>query len=90
MDRTPPRALRSLIAILVIAVIVLPLRVVMISLGTGYVPSWAFGILIAILIVLMIVRIIAMVGFGCPPYDFSRLYVQKQRMERREKVKGSL
>ena len=85
MNRTPPRALRSLIVILVIAIVVISLIVAIISLGTGYVPSWALGILIASLIVLVIIRIIAMVSFGYPPYDFSRLYAQNREWKEKKK-----
>jgi nicotinamide riboside transporter PnuC len=85
MSRTAPSALRSLIVILVIAVVVIAIIVAMISVGLGYVPSWALLILIASFILLVIVRIIAMAGFGFPPYDFSRLY--QQNKEEKEKKK---
>jgi hypothetical protein len=76
MSRTAPRSLRSLIVILVIAVIAISLIVVIIGLSTGSVPSWALGLLIGSFIVLVFIRIIAMVGYGYPSYDFSRLYAQ--------------
>lgn len=74
-----------MIVILVIAVVAIALIVAMISVGLGYVPSWALGILIASFIVLVIVHIIAMVGFGYPRYDFTRLYAQNKEGEEKNK-----
>ena len=88
MNRTPPRALRSLTVILVIAVIAISLIVVMIILGMGYVASWAFGILIAVLIVLVIVRIIIVVGVGYLPYDFSGLCAQNVEWKEKKNVES--
>jgi hypothetical protein len=85
MNRTAPRTLRSLILILVVAILAISLIVVMIGLGTGSVPSWALGILIGSLIVLVIIRIIAMVGYGYPSYDFSRLYAQSGESKEKKK-----
>jgi hypothetical protein len=83
MNRTPPRALVSWISILVTAIIIFSFMVVIISLGSGSVPSWALAILITSLIGLVIIRAIAMFRFGYPPYDFSRLYTQNK--EEKEK-----
>jgi hypothetical protein len=58
---------------------------VIIGLRKGCIPSWAFGILTAILAVPVIVRIIGMVGSGCLLYDFSTMV-----QNRRKKVKGPL
>jgi membrane-anchored glycerophosphoryl diester phosphodiesterase (GDPDase) len=76
MNRTPPRALVTWISILVIAIVIFSLVVVIISLVSGSVPSWALAILITSLISLVIIRAIAMFRFGYPSYDFSRLYEQ--------------
>jgi membrane-anchored glycerophosphoryl diester phosphodiesterase (GDPDase) len=83
MNRTPPRALVTWISILVIAIVIFSLVVVIISLVSGSVPSWALAILIASLISLVIIRAIAMFRFGYPSYDFSRLY--EQNRESKEK-----
>jgi uncharacterized RDD family membrane protein YckC len=85
MSRTAPRSLRSLIVILVIAILAISLIVVLISLGTGSVPSWALGMLIGSFIVLVFIRIIAMVGYGYPSYDFSRLYGQSGESKEKKK-----
>jgi membrane-anchored glycerophosphoryl diester phosphodiesterase (GDPDase) len=85
MDRTPPRALVSWISILVTAIVVFSLIVVIISVASGSVPSWALAILITSLIGLVIIRAIAMFRFGYPPYDFTRLYEQnKEEKEKRQ------
>jgi len=78
MGRTPPNALKLLISVLVIVVVVFALIVAIISVGLGYVPSWALYILIGSLIAFVIIRIVAMVGFDYPPYDFSRIYEQNR------------
>lgn len=84
MDRTPSRTLESLTVILLIALVAYSVIVVIISLGVGSVPLWVFGILIAILIVLVIVRIIAMAGFGYPPYNSTRLFGQTKEEEKKK------
>jgi membrane-anchored glycerophosphoryl diester phosphodiesterase (GDPDase) len=83
MNRTPPRALVTWISILVIAIVIFSLVVVIISLVSGSVPSWALAILITSLISLVIIRAIAMFRFGYPSYDFSRFY--EQNRESKEK-----
>ena len=74
MDRTPPRTLVSAITILVTIIVIFSVVVVIISLATGDVPSWALATLIASLIALVIIRGIAMARYGYPPYDFSPFY----------------
>jgi hypothetical protein len=85
MSRTAPRSLRSLIVILVVAVLAISLIVVTISLAIGNVPSWVLGLLIGSFIVLVFIRIIAMVGYGYPSYDFSRLYAQSGESKEKKK-----
>ncbi len=83
MNRNPSRALGLAISALVIAIFAIILILVFIGstdsglmMGTRYFPFWVFGIIITILIVMFIVRIIVWVGFGYPPYRYSRLYWQ--------------
>ncbi len=85
MNRTPPRALKSLISILVIVVIAFALIVAVISVVLGYVPSLALALLIGSLIALVIIRIVAMVAFDYPSYDFSRIYKQNQDTNEKKK-----
>jgi membrane protein YdbS with pleckstrin-like domain len=85
MNHTPPRALVSWISILVTAIVIFSLIVVIISLGSGSVPSWAIAILFTSLIGLVIIRAIAMFRFGYPSYDFSQLYAQSGESKEKKK-----
>jgi amino acid transporter len=85
MDRTPPRALKSLISILLVFVIVFAIVVAIISVSLGYAPSWALAILFVSFIALVVFRIVALAGFGYPRYDFSRLYDQNKELKEKKK-----
>jgi membrane-anchored glycerophosphoryl diester phosphodiesterase (GDPDase) len=85
MSRPPPKALVTWISILVIAIVIFSLIVVIISMVSGSVPSWAIAILITSLIGLVIIRAIAMFSFGYPPYDSSRLFEQNREGEEKKK-----
>jgi len=85
MDRTPSRALKSLISILLVFVIAFAIMAAIISVDLGYVPSWALAILFGSFIALVVIRIVAMAGFGYPRYDFSRLYNQNEELKEKKK-----
>jgi membrane-anchored glycerophosphoryl diester phosphodiesterase (GDPDase) len=85
MVSTPPKALVSWISILVVAILIFSLIVVIISVASGNVPSWALAILITSLIGLVIIRAIAMFSYGYPAYDFSPLYAQKKEENEKKK-----
>ena len=85
MNGTSPRSLRSLVLVLLIATIAFAIMAVIFILATGSIPDWALALLFASLIALVIIRIVAMVGYGYPPYDSSRLFAQNKEQKEEKK-----
>jgi len=91
MNRNPSRALGLAVSALVIAIFAILLIFIALGptgsgtmMGARHFPFWVFGVVIAILIVMFIVRIIVWVGFGYPPYRYSRIYWQNGPFQREQ------
>jgi membrane protein YdbS with pleckstrin-like domain len=78
MNGSPPKSIDWLIRFLLFAAVVIVVIIFIFVLAVGPPPLWALGILFAVLIALVIVRLIGLAGFGYPRYDFSKLYAQNK------------
>ena len=85
MNGTSPRSLRSLVLVLLITTVAFAIIAAIFLLATGAVPDWALVLLFGSLITLVIVRIVAMLGYGYPPYYSSRLFAQNKEQKEEKK-----